>query len=98
MAICCRVLLSTDKVLWVYCIMLLATCGIILFPVWLNMRQLYRGFVYLYSFSYLTHGSWLREAIKKNYETLDIVHGSEDTPKPCKRPNHKNIHDVWLVF
>ena len=29
--------------------------------------------------------TWLREAIKKTYETLDIVHGSDDTPEPYKR-------------
>ena len=29
--------------------------------------------------------TWLREAIKKNYETLDIVHSSDDIPKPYKR-------------
>ena len=25
--------------------------------------------------------TWLREAIKKTYETLDIVHSSDDTPE-----------------
>ena len=29
--------------------------------------------------------TWLREAIKKTYETLDIVHSSDDTPEPYKR-------------
>ena len=28
--------------------------------------------------------TWLREAIKKTYETLDIVHSSDDTPEPYK--------------
>ena len=29
--------------------------------------------------------TWLREAIKKTYETLDIVHSSDDTPESYKR-------------
>ena len=28
--------------------------------------------------------TWLREAIKKTYETLDIVHSSDDTPFACR--------------
>ena len=37
--------------------------------------------------------TWLREAIKKTYETLDIVHISDDTPEPFKR----DCYDVIMI-
>ena len=37
--------------------------------------------------------TWLREAIKKTYETLDIVHSSDDTPEPYKR----DCYDIIII-
>ena len=37
--------------------------------------------------------TWLREAIKKNYKTLDIIHSSNDTPEPYKR----DCYDVTII-